>query len=181
MARHYTKSGVKCFEPGQNVNLWLHRLDIERQLSQWADSAAVAEATMLMGDVALTWYLNNCNENITWAEFTTGMKQRFGDREQAIVAHIRHRKQGQHESVQSYIDEMSMLCSQAFISDSMKMDLILDNLNPCLKEQVLASIPKTLEQVIANATFLEDRLGSTHTRKAQPMGAARCIQQQQEG
>lgn len=96
------------------------------------------------------------------------MKQRFGDSEQAIVAHIRHRKQGQHESVQSYIDEMSMLCSQAFISDSMKMDLILDNLKPCMKKPVLASIFKTPEQVIANATFLEDRLRSAKPEKLKP-------------
>ena len=32
------------FEPGQNVSLWLHRINTERQLRLWPDLLTVTEA-----------------------------------------------------------------------------------------------------------------------------------------
>ena len=152
------KPRIECYEPGQNVSLWLHRLDTERQLRQWPDAVAVAEASLCMGDVPLTWLITHCNQNTTWLEFEAGMRQRFGDSEQTIMARIQHRKQREDESVQSYTDDMNMLFAQSVFPEAMKRDLMLDNLKPSLRRQVLASIPTTIEQVIANATFLEDKV-----------------------
>lgn len=83
----------------QNVNLWLHRLDTERQLRQWPDPVVIAEASMLLGDVALTWSLAHITPQTGWHVFQTSMKQRFGDAEQSILAHIHHCKQREDESV----------------------------------------------------------------------------------
>ena len=84
------------------------------------------------------------------------MKQRFGDNEQTVVARITHRKQRENENVQAYVDGMNMLFSQTGIPDAMKSDILLDNLTPSLQIQVVATIPKTMEEVIANAIYLED-------------------------
>lgn len=85
------------------------------------------------------------------------MKQRFGDNEQTVVARITHRKQRENENVQAYVDEMNMLCSQASIPEAMKSDILIDNLKPNLRTQVIATIPKTIEEVSANAIYLEER------------------------
>ena len=161
----HRKPRIDIYEPGQNVSLWLHRLNTERLLRGWQDPVAVAEANMLMGDIALTWFLNNCNVNTPWDDFSAGMKKRFGDNEQTVMARITHRKQREDETVQSYVDEMSMLFSQSEIPDAMKQDLMLDNLKPSLRKQVVATIPKTLEEVISNATYLEERANGLSSEK----------------
>lgn len=51
------------FEPGHNVSLWLHRIDSERQLRTWPDP--VAEASLLMTDVPLTWFLHTDFDDYT--------------------------------------------------------------------------------------------------------------------
>ena len=40
----HRKARVEMFEPGQNVSLWLHRINTERQLRLWPDVLTVAEA-----------------------------------------------------------------------------------------------------------------------------------------
>ena len=40
---------------------------------------AVREASMLMGDVALTWLWAHCNQLTPWPEIEHGMRQRHGD------------------------------------------------------------------------------------------------------
>lgn len=42
----------------------------------------------------------------------------------------------------------------------LKRELILDKLKPSLREQVMLTIPGTIEQVIANATFMKDKVAS---------------------
>lgn len=42
----------------------------------------------------------------------------------------------------------------------LKRDLILDKLKPSLREQEILTIPRTIEQVIANATFMKDKVAS---------------------
>ncbi|DBA83530.1 TPA: hypothetical protein ACH3X2_006453 [Trebouxia sp. C0005] len=157
MAARSGKPSIDKFEPSHNVSLWLHRLNTERTLRQWQDAEAVAQASLLVGDVPLTWMLNNCNADTTWAEFVNGMKARFGENEQTILARITHRKQHENENVQAYVDEMNMLFSQTNIPDAMKSDILTDNLKPSLRTQVVATIPRTMQQVIDNATYLEER------------------------
>ena len=118
-----------------------------------------------MGDVPLTWFLTHLNLESTWAQFSAGMKQRFGDSEQTIMARIQHRKQREDESVQSYADDMHMMFSQSAFPEALKRDLLLDNLKPSLRTQVLASIPTTMQDVIANALFLEERASGAATER----------------
>ena len=151
------KSSIARFEPGQNVSLWLHRLNTERALRTWSDAEAVAHASLLVGDVPLTWMLNDCNANTTWDVFVTGMKKRFGDTEQTILARITHRKQRETENVQAYVDEVNMLFSQTNIPNAMKSDILLDSLRPSLRTLVVATIPKSMEEVITNATYLQEK------------------------
>ena len=103
---HNRKSRIELFEPGHNVSLWLHRLNTTRVMQGWPDADAIREASMLMGDVALTWFLTHCNQDTAWADFERGMRLRFGDSEQTVIARIQHRKQREDESVQSYTDDM---------------------------------------------------------------------------
>ena len=159
------KARVELFEPVHNVSLWLHRIDTERQLRTWPDPVAVAEASLLMTDVPLTWFLTHCNEHTTWADFSTGMKHRFGDSEQTVTARIQHRKQHDDESVQSYADDMNMMFSQSVFPEPMKRDLLLENLKPALRKQVITSIPKTMDEVINNARFLEEKANGVTPEK----------------
>ena len=73
------------------------------------------------------------------------------------MARIQHQKQREDETVQSYNDDINMLFAKSVFPEAMQRDLMLDNLKPSLRRQVLASIPTTIEQVIANATFLESK------------------------
>ena len=114
----YSKSRIELFEPGQNVSLWLHRLNTLRIMQGWTDIDAIREASMLMGDVALTWFLIHCDQLTPWPDFEHGMRQRFGDSEQTIIARIQYRKQYEDESVQSYIDDMNMMFAQSAFPDS---------------------------------------------------------------
>ena len=160
-----TKSRVDTFELEHNVTLWLHRMDTERQLHQWPDAVAIAEASMNMGDSPLTWFLANAGRIHTWAEFEFATKQRFADSEQTIMARIQHRKQCEDESVQSYADDMHMMMAQSVFPDVLKRDLLLDNMKPSLRKQVMTSIPTTVEEVIANALFLEERAAGATPEK----------------
>ena len=112
---------------------------------------------MLMGDIPLTWMINGCNDNTTWTEFETGMKQKFGDSKQTVLAHIKHRMQEDDEPVHAYIDEMRMLLSQLAISEDIKVDLTLQNMTHWFKTQVIQTIPRSLEDLINSAIFIEDK------------------------
>ncbi len=90
---HHRQPRVELFEPGHNALLWLHRLNTIRTLQSWTDYDAVEEAGMLLGDVALTWFLMHCNRDTPWVDFELGMRQRFGDSEQTVIARIQHRIQ----------------------------------------------------------------------------------------
>ena len=157
-------------KPGHNVSLWLHRLRIERQLHQWPDSVATAEASLLMGDVALTWFLTHCDRSTSWADFQAGMKHRFGDSRQTMMARLMQRKQQQNESEQSYADDMNMMFSHSVFPETLKRDLLLDNLKAGLREQVMSHIPRTAEQVIANATYLETKSASNGLKIGERQG-----------
>ena len=146
------------YQPGDNVKLWLHRLNTERTIQQWPDAMAVRQASLLMGDIPLTWLISNCNSINTWADFESAVQQRFGDSEQTIMARIYHRKQGQEEPVQSYFDDMHLLFAQATLPDALKRDALLQNLKPSLRKRVILSIPNTKEDVMNNAIFLERKL-----------------------
>lgn len=93
----------------------------------------------------------------TWAEFKAGMMHRFGDSEQAVMTRIQHRKQLEDESIQSYADDMILMFAQSGFPEIMKRDLLLDGLKPSLRKKVLASIPSTVQDVIDNAMFLENK------------------------
>ena len=149
---------IEVYEPGQNVSLWLPQLNTERLLRSWHDNVAVAETSLLLGDIPLTWLINNCNDNTTWKELKSGIKQRFGESEQIILVSVRHRKQQENETVQTYIDEMSMLLSQSSIPEAMKQDLMLENMKPDLRKQVTATIPKSLQDIITNASLKKRRV-----------------------
>lgn len=82
------------------------------------------------------------------------MRQRFGDSEQPIIARIQHRKQREDESVQAYAEDM--MFAQCNFPEVLKRNLLIDNLKPSLRKQVVSSIPTTIEQVITNAVFLEE-------------------------
>ncbi len=153
----HRKSYIKRYEPTQNVALWLHRMNTERQIQGWSDPQAVAEASLSLGNVALTWFVTHCAQVTNWAEFESKMRVRFGEDKQAIVARIKHRKQAEHESVQLYADDMIMMFAQSALPHALRQDALLNNLKSGLKEDVMVTMPSTVEQVIANATFLEEK------------------------
>ncbi len=109
----HRKSYIKRYEPTQNVALWLHRMNTERQIQGWSDSQAVAEASLSLGNFALTWFVTHCAQVTIWAEFESKMRLRFGEDKQTIIARIKHRKQGENESVQLYADDMIMMFAQS--------------------------------------------------------------------
>lgn len=147
---------LELFEPGHNVSLWLHRLNTIRTVQNWSDLEAVREASILLSDVPLAWFLTHCNQLTSWEDFERGMRQRFGDSEQTIIARIQHRKQREDESVQAYAEDMNMMFAQCQFPEVLKRNLLIDNLKPNLRKQVVSSIPTTIEQVITNAIFLEE-------------------------
>ena len=161
----YSKSRIELFEPGHNITLWLHRLNTVRSVQGWSDADAIREASLLMGNTALTWFLTHCNQLTPWPDFEHGMRQRFGDSEQTIIARIQHRKQHEEECVQSYIDDMNMMFAQSVFPEVLKRNLLIDNMKPSLRKQVLSSIPTTIEHVIENALFLEDTAAPVTSEK----------------
>ncbi len=74
-----------------------------------------------------------------------------------IIAHIQHRKQAENESVQLYADDMIIMFAQSELPHALRRDVLLNNLKSGLKEDVMVTMPSTVEQVIANATFLEEK------------------------
>ena len=154
--RRHRKAYIKRYEPTQNVALWLHRMNTERQIQGWSDPQAVAEASLSLGNVALTWFAH-CAQVTNWAEFESKMRVRFGEDKQTIIARIKHRKQAENESVQLYADDMIMMFAQSELPHALRRDALLNNLKPGLKEDVMVTMPSTIEQVIANATFLEEK------------------------
>ena len=85
----------------------------ERQIQGWSDPQGVAEASLSRGNVALTWFVTHCAQVTNWAEFESKMRLRFGEDKQTIIARIKHRKQGENESVQLYADDMIMMFAQS--------------------------------------------------------------------
>ena len=51
--------------------------------------------------------------------------------------------------------------SRISIPEAMNQDLSLENMKPSLRKQVIATVPSSLEEVIANATFIEEKLMGT--------------------
>ena len=65
----HRKAYIKRYEPSKNVALWLHRMNTEGQTQGWSDPQAVAEASLSLGNVALTWFVTHCAQVTNWAEF----------------------------------------------------------------------------------------------------------------
>ena len=59
---------------------------------------------------------------------------------------------------------MHMMMAQSVFPDVLKRDLLLDNMKPSLRKQVMTSIP-TIEEVIANALYLEERAAGATPQK----------------
>ena len=85
------------------------------------------------------------------------MRHRFGDSEETTIARVINRKQRKDETVQAHADDMQMLLGQSVLPETMKRNLLMNNLRPALRDQAIHSIPLTLEDVIKNATFLEEQ------------------------
>jgi len=88
-------------------------MNTERQIQGWSDPQAVAEASLSLGNFALTWFVTHRSQVTIWAEFESKMRLRFGEDKQTIIARIKHRKQGENESVQLYADDMIMMFAQS--------------------------------------------------------------------
>ena len=91
---------ICLYEPDQNIKLWLYRVNVERGLRQWPDPVAVAEASTLLGNRPLTWFLAERCNLASWSDFERAIQQRFGDSADTVMARIQHRKQAEDESVQ---------------------------------------------------------------------------------
>ena len=78
------------------------------------------------------------------------------------------------ESVQSYADDVHMMMAQSVFPDVLKGDLLLDNMKPSLRTQVMISTPTTVEEVIANALYLEERAAGATTEKTKQREQQRC-------
>jgi len=94
-----------------------------------------------------------------------GMRIRFGDDKHTLIARIRHRRQAENESVQSYVDDMNMMFAQSAFPENWRRDMLLNNLKAGLRDDVIATIPATAEQVIANATYLEQKSAAVTPEK----------------
>ena len=160
-----TDTRICLYEPDQNIKLWLYRVNVERGLRQWPDPVAVAEASTLLGDGALTWFLAERCNLASWSDFEIAIQQRFGDNPDTIMARIQHRKQAEDESVQCYADDMHMMFGQTDFPPALKRDLLLQNLKPSLRKAVIRTIPGTMQDVIKNATFLETKLDASAMEK----------------
>ena len=75
----------------------------------------------------------------------------------------KYREQGEHEPVQAYVDEISMLLSQLAIPEAIKVDLMLQNMTHWLKTQVIQTIPRSLEDLINSAIFIQDKISRART------------------
>ena len=62
------------------------------------------------------------------------------------------------ENVRTYVDELHFLFSLLKMPKAMQMDILIDDLEPELRMQVVATIPKTAEQAIQNAVHLQECL-----------------------
>ena len=58
-----------------------------------------------------------------------------------------------------------MMCAQSALPYALRRDALLNNLKPGQKEDVMVTMPSTVEQVIANATFLEEKSGGVLPEK----------------
>ena len=106
------------------------------------------------------------------------MRVRFGEDKKPIIARIKHRKQGENESVQLYADDMSMMFAQSELPYALRRDALLNNLKSGLKEDVMVTMPSTVEQVIANATFLEEKCVAVSPEKLQAWEQQRVASRQ---
>ncbi|DBA90863.1 TPA: hypothetical protein ACH3X2_004267 [Trebouxia sp. C0005] len=153
---------MELFESSHNVALFLHRLNTERMLRNWNDSIAILEASANMTDIPLMWFVTQYPrpEDIaatTWVDFDAAMRRRFGDNEQTIVSRIQQRKQQDDEPVQAYLDDMMMLLAQSTFPETLKIDFLLENMHHGLSQDVIKTIPTTVEEVVFRANFIEDK------------------------
>lgn len=155
------------YEPNQCIDLWLHRMNTTRKLRKWPDEVAVGEATLQLGDIPLTWFLTHRHTMACWSDFETAIQQRFGDSTDSTLTRVYHRKQQEDETVQAYVDGMHLLLHHTTFPEALKRDVLLQNLQPGLRKLVIQSIPGTMQDVISNATFLEEKLHGGAKAKAQ--------------
>ena len=144
-----------------DVHLWLHRWQVKKQLCRWSDVEAVQHASLNLGPVPYGWFATHAANFNTWADFATGMQERFADDKQALMLKLRNRRQQHDESVQAYADALTVLFARTNTPAGSQCNLFLDNCRPHAPAekasscQDIDSCPDSLQTAIKRAVFLE--------------------------
>ena len=160
----------------EDVRTWLHRWTTKKHLEAWTDAKAVRQAVLRLGPTPYTWFMHRMAEFQTWEQFATAMLHRFGESEETLMLRLHHRRQQQHESVQSYADDLQLLFAQTHIPVAFQCKIFLENLKISLQQRVVNTCPDSLAIAIEKAKFLElqDFLHSSERLKAWQESGTAC-------
>ena len=135
---------IHPFTGNEDVNEWIGDFEMLAYAAEWSDETKAKKFPMYLRGGAACWYRvkypNDCEERTVWS----GIKQAFFDHfaptnyNVYINEKMSAEKQKYGESVISYVDRMTDLCSRITprLGEKQKIEKILDGLDPRLKQLV---------------------------------------------
>ena len=154
----------------QDINRWLvkfsNRLALRHKKSD--PKAAAADLSFHLAGPAETWYYSlDPSVRDNYDALKAALLKRFSnqDLEWRLRQKLSSRKQGESESLDTYVDFLSNTCQRLGVSDQDKMHYFVQGLREDIKRDVLMQKPKTFEEaesvarlkVSVERTLLDDR------------------------
>lgn len=137
---------------GHSLKDFLDKVDLYAQADGISSVDLLRSAVYLLSGSALTWFQAFGTSYRTWDELVSAMKSMFldPDYDYELLQEINNRKQGQGESFGVYIANMEMLYRQLEliqVSEQLKLDTIIRNMNPNLAEKVVLMDITSIQQL----------------------------------
>ena len=133
----------------EDINRWFEKLELQLEAKgiQTTDSAAISQVVNNLSGPAVTFMFElPSHERKDYANLKQALKRRYSTKDRTWVRRQRlvSRKQGQHEPVSDYINEMHELFSGLDMGEAEKVTYFTEGLHQALKVKVLERMPETL-------------------------------------
>eukprot|EP00198_Chlamydomonas_reinhardtii_P003455 XP_001692791.1 predicted protein [Chlamydomonas reinhardtii] len=151
-------NSIPYYETDDCARQWLARLDRAKRMYGWTDDQTLDVAVCRLGDSAATWYSGVENSITTWAQFQITFQERFEANQEELYNLLARCQQRRREPVREYADRFRDLASQLSLntSDPVHTFSFLRGLQPDIYDQVFLLRPKTLEEAIHDAIYIEE-------------------------
>ena len=143
----------------EDPELWLDRYERYGQQKAWTATQQAGNLPLYLADSASYWYRDlPASTTATFASIKQAFLQKYQPHEGmkwVRLAELADRKQQPNESVEAYVADIERRCCQLRKSPEERMEVCVRGLLPDIRNYVIKSHPKTVDEAITQARLAQ--------------------------